>query len=168
MYEDCSSLLQNCGGFSHKNRLIRATPSDLVQVPSKNVWLQSPVFLLYIVIRQTNRDCLEHTICLAHYILIVRNFKKGGEASGRSVTHSHWSKQRYYFNHRGRESQSSQGSRADSQSQRWPRRPADSRPPVSDTTPPLQDLLLKNSLPPTHPGRGHLHWFAPSHSVTKP
>lgn len=34
--------------FSHKNRLVRAAPSDLVQVPSKNVWVQSPAFLLYV------------------------------------------------------------------------------------------------------------------------
>lgn len=46
-YEDCSFLLQNhCGFFPHKNRLVRAAPSSLVRVLSKNVWLESPVFLL--------------------------------------------------------------------------------------------------------------------------
>jgi len=104
------------GFFSHKNRPVRATPSDLAQVPSKNVWLPSPVFLLYVVITQTDRDCLKHAICLAHYILIFPKFKKKGQwQTCHTLTLT--GANRYYFNLCGREPQSSRGSHVDSQSQ---------------------------------------------------
>lgn len=138
------------GFFSHKNRPVRATPSDLAQVPSKNVWLPSPVFLLYVVITQTDRDCLKHAICLAHYILIFPKFKK--RASGRRVTHLLSLEQtgiiltfveenlraveEVMWTHKARAKMAS-----------W--LPAASL--WHHAT--LQDLLLKNLVPPTHAGK---------------
>lgn len=59
--------------FFHKNRLIRTAPSDLVQVPSKNVGL-SHLFFFSTLIKQIGRDCSKYTICLAHYILIFPKY----------------------------------------------------------------------------------------------
>ena len=71
-YKEFPFLLQNCWFFSHKTRLTRASPSDLVQVPSKNVWLESPVSLHYVGMTDWQRPLQTHYLSSSLHINISK------------------------------------------------------------------------------------------------